>query len=83
MTLFNSLFRNNRRRNHVAGNRCALESLETRQLLAATLTANGAWNITGTNGNDEIYVARDDVDPSVLLAEINGRIVDERGGAAS
>lgn len=81
MTLFNSLFKNNRRRNHVAANRCALESLEPRQLLAATLTANGTWNITGTSGNDEIYVARDDVDPSVLLAEINGRIVDEQYAA--
>ncbi len=68
----------NRRQNRVASNRCALESLEARQLLAATLMANGTWNITGTSDNDEIYVARDEVDSTVLLVEMNGQVIDEQ-----
>ncbi len=78
MKLFKTLFHTNRRQNRVSNHRCALESLEARQLLAATLMANGTWNITGTNGNDEIYVARDEIDSTVLLVEVNGKVVDEQ-----
>ncbi|MGB7325794.1 MAG: agmatine deiminase family protein [Rubripirellula sp.] len=58
--------------------RSRLETLETRQLMAANLMSDGTWNISGTNRSDEIYVARDTSNPSVLIAEINGRIVDEQ-----
>jgi agmatine deiminase len=78
MKPFKALLGINRRQNRSVNNCHALESLEARQLLAATLAANGTWNITGTSGNDDIYVARDDVDSMVLLVEVNGRVVDEQ-----
>ena len=58
-------------------NQLSLESLESRQLMTADLLLNGTWAIAGTNASDEIYVARDESNPDVLLAEVNGRIVGE------
>ncbi|MEZ6120710.1 MAG: agmatine deiminase family protein [Pirellulaceae bacterium] len=55
----------------------SVETLESRQLMTATLSSSGVWSIVGTNASDEIYVARDEHDPSVLLVEVNGRIVGE------
>ena len=70
---------NHRRRNLIS--RVAVEALESREVLSARLLDNGTWNIVGTNANDQIYVARDEVDPSVLIAEINGRVIDEQYAA--
>ncbi len=57
--------------------RLAVELLESRQLLAATLLDNGTWDIVGTSAADTIYVARDEYDPRWLIAEVNGRIEGE------
>lgn len=73
--------RNQNNRRH-RNNRLAVEALESRQVMSATLSAGGTWNIVGTNANDEIFVARDDVDPSVLIVEVNGRVIDEQSAAA-
>ncbi|MEM6980448.1 MAG: agmatine deiminase family protein [Planctomycetota bacterium] len=54
-----------------------VESLESRQLMAANFSASGVWNISGTPAADEIYIARDEVEPSLLIAEVNGKIVGE------
>ena len=52
------------------------ESLEPRQLMAGDLSGNGNWNIGGTMKADEIYIARDSAEPNLLLAEVNGKIID-------
>ena len=54
----------------------AIESVEPRMLLSATLSGNGTWTIRGTNASDEFYIARDETDSSVLLAEVNGVVID-------
>ncbi len=74
------LFKNNHRRRNLIP-RLAVEALESREVLSATLLANGTWNIVGTSANDQIVVSRDEVDSSVLVAEMNGRVIDEQYAA--
>ncbi|MGB7325776.1 MAG: agmatine deiminase family protein [Rubripirellula sp.] len=78
-----SLFKNNRRNRRAASKqrRSRLETLESRKLMAANLSATGIWDISGTHGSDEIYVARNRYDSSVLIVELNGRIVAEENAA--
>ena len=68
----------NTHRRKFAGRRLVAEALESRQLLAASLLSNGMWNITGSDASEEIYVGRDASYPSVLIAEINGRVVGQQ-----
>ena len=73
-------FKSNHRRRNLFP-RIAVEALESREVLSATLLDNGTWNIVGTNANDQIFVTRDEVDSSVLVAELNGRVIDEQYAA--
>ena len=67
-----------RRRVSHHGRRLGLESLESRQMMTATMNNDtGTWAINGTSGVDAIYVARDDADPRWLIAEVNGRVQGE------
>lgn len=49
-----------------------VETLESRQLLAAV------WSVNGTYGDDTIRVTRNSADTSSLVAEVNGRVVATR-----
>ena len=78
MRFFKFLSKGGRRYTKRSTTRLSVEKLELRQLMAADLLSNGTWNITGTGGADEIYVARDDFDPTYLIAEVNGRFIGEQ-----
>ena len=69
---------NTRRHSNGSATPVAIEQVEPRLLLSATLLGNGTWRIRGTNASDEIYIARDETNPDVLLAEVNGRVIDEQ-----
>ncbi len=67
-----------RKNNRKQQNQFQFETLEARHLMAGDLAGNGTWNIKGTMGADEIYIARDTAEPNLLLAEVNGKIVDSQ-----
>jgi Ca2+-binding RTX toxin-like protein len=63
--------------------RHAVESLETRNLLAITVTFTSAeLTITGDSGNNSIVIASD-VDNSIYYATVNGDLVGASGGWAT
>lgn len=68
--------RRNAKRQSYSNVPAVVEAVEPRMLLSATLSGNGTWTIRGTNASDEIYIARDETDSSVLLAEVNGQVID-------
>lgn len=69
--------RNNKRRNDSSVSvPAAVEAMEPRLLLSATLSASGIWTITGTNASDEIFIGRDEANRSMLYVEVNRQEID-------
>jgi Ca2+-binding RTX toxin-like protein len=62
----------NRWSNVRVGPGASLESLEPRQLLAATLSAKGTLVVEGTSSGDTIVISRDPKRTTKILATING-----------